>query len=87
MAKLLKLAEAVVASETWTWPAEACVELEDREAPPDRTVGSEKEGYERPPREYPGMPPAPTSLLPSLLSPPLPTVPLSDEASLWSRLG
>lgn len=33
-----------MASETWTVPAEVCVELEDREATPDRTVGSEKEG-------------------------------------------
>lgn len=51
MAKLLKLAEVVVASETWTPPAEVCVELEDRDATPDRTVWLEKEGYERPPRE------------------------------------
>lgn len=51
MAKLLKLAEVVVASEMWAAPAEVCVELEDRDATPDRTVGSEKEGYERPPRE------------------------------------
>lgn len=32
--------------------------LEDREAPPASTVGSEKEGYDRPPREYPGIPEA-----------------------------
>lgn len=51
MAKLLKLAEVVVASETWTPPAEVCVELEDREVTPDRTVVLEKEGYECPPRE------------------------------------
>lgn len=51
MAKLLKLAEVMVASETWVVPAEVCVELEDRDATADRTVGSEKEGYERPPRE------------------------------------
>lgn len=44
MAKLLKLAEVVVASETWTAPVEVWVELEDRDATPDRTVGSEKEG-------------------------------------------
>lgn len=51
MAMLLKLVEVVVASETCAAPAEVCVELEDRDATPDRTVGSEKEGYERPPRE------------------------------------
>lgn len=51
MAKFLKLAEVVVASEMWTAPAEVCAELEDREATPDRTAGSEKEGYEHPPRE------------------------------------
>lgn len=33
-----------MASETWTVPAEVCVELEDRDATADRTVGSEKEG-------------------------------------------
>lgn len=51
MAKLLKLVEVVVASETWAAPAEVCVELEDRDAIPERTVGSVNEGYERPPRE------------------------------------
>lgn len=51
MAKLLKLVEVVVASEMCAAPAEVCAELEDRDATPDRTVGSEKEGYERPPRE------------------------------------
>lgn len=46
---LLKLVE--VASEMWVVPAEVCVELDDRDAGPDKTAGSEKEGYERPPRE------------------------------------
>lgn len=80
MAKLLKLTEAVVVSEMLPVPVDVCVELEDRDAPSDRTVGSEKEGYECPPREYPGMPPTP-SRPPSLLSPP------PDEGSLRSRLG
>lgn len=80
MAKLLKLTEAVVVSERLPVPVDVCVELEDRDATSDRTVGSEKEGYECPPREYPGMPPTP-SRPPSLLSPP------PDEASLRSRLG
>lgn len=87
MAKLLKLVEAVVTDEV-------CVELEDLEpATPDRTVGSEKEGYERPPSVYPGIPPPPPpppppgSLPESLLSTPPPATGRSDGESRWSRLG
>lgn len=44
MAKLLKLTEAVVVSDMLPVPVEVWVELEDRDATSDRTVGSEKEG-------------------------------------------
>lgn len=85
MAKLLKLVEAVVTDEV-------CVELEDLEpATPVKTVGSEKEGYERPPSVYPGIltlpPPPPGSFPESLLSTPPPAPPRSDRESRWSRLG
>lgn len=60
--------------------------LEDREAPPARTVGSEKEGYERPPREYPVIPePGGAPGPPAVRSGPLRSAP--PPASRPSRLG
>lgn len=67
------------------WEERTLEDREDRGAPPARTVGSEKEGYERPPREYPaipepGGPPGP----PGVRSGPLRSTP---PPSFPSRLG